>query len=127
MSNFKDKRKFQYNIIYTYLNTKTRINYTKLATKLGCCRQHARFLVDLFKNNLLLTQEHKGVGKIRKNQAQVELIVSHYKDNLKKLINANSKSANINFSVYYDFLFPKLGINLTRRTVHNYLINECIY
>ena len=61
MSYFKDKRQFQYNVIKTYLNTHKKMNYTKLATKLGCCRQHAKFLVDQFNNELLLINENKGI------------------------------------------------------------------
>ena len=123
--NFKNKRMYQNDVIEKWIQN-DRKNISKLAEKLGCSRQNAYRLIEKYKNQELLI-DHKLVNQSKTDKTIVKKVVDEYLDYCQKSRDFRKDGTFIpNFKIFNDFVLkPKL--NLSNRTIHNYLISNLIF
>ena len=123
--NFKNKRMYQNDVITKWMQD-DRKNITKLARNLGCSRQNAYRLIEKYKSQELLI-DHKLVNRSKTDKTIVKKVVDEYLDYCQKSRDFRKDGTFIpNFKIFNDFVLkPKL--NLSNRTIHNYLISNLIF
>lgn len=127
MGKFNDKRKYQFNVIESYLKNNYVICITSLSQKLNVDRKTARKLLDQYNDGELLALNHGHTGKTKQNIELKETIVDLYSNTLISLQSINSR-VKLNFNVFFSLFVPDdLKDKLCKKTVHNYLLQSGIY
>ncbi len=127
MGKFNDKRKYQYNVIESYLKNNYDICITSLSEKLNVDRKTAKKLLDQYNDGELLTLNHGHTGKIKQDIELKDIIVDLYRKTLISLQSINSR-VKLNFNVFFCIFVPdELKKKMCRKTVHNYLLQSGIY
>ncbi len=127
MGKFNDKRKYQYNVIQSFIKNNPKVSISKLSDKLNTDRKTTSKLLEQYYDGTMLTIQHGHTGTIKQDKELKESIVEFYKNTLISLQSVNSR-IKLNFNVFYElFLTKELKEKVCKKTMHNYLLESGIY
>ncbi len=75
MGKFNDKRKYQNNVIESFIRNNTEVNITRLSEKLNVTRKTASMLLRQFNDSTLLTIQHGHTGTSKQNTSLKEEVI----------------------------------------------------